>query len=79
MTGNEISAAKTGINSVLEMKCFNGILDENAKMNGIMQINAKYEREKMNSETTIMKTITASFASGFMLCSKPGLLLRSSM
>ena len=47
-------------------------------MKGITQINAKYEREKMKMEATIMKTTTIRLMSGFMLCISPGLLLKSS-
>ena len=78
-TGMEINAAKAGINTVLEIRYFKGIFDDVAKINGIMQIKAKYEREKMKREATIMKTTTIRLTNGFMLCIRPDLLLKSSM
>jgi hypothetical protein len=77
-TGTEIKAANAGMKSVLATKCLSGIFDARAKMKGITQINAKYERENMKMEATIMKTTTIRLMSGFMLCINPGLLLKSS-
>ena len=77
-TGIEITAAKAGINMVLERRYFKGTRDATAKMNGIVQIKAKQDREKMKMEATIMKTTTIRLMSGFMLCISPCLLLKSS-
>ena len=76
--GMEINAAKAGIQMVLERRYFKGTLEANAKIMGIMQINAKYGREKIKREVTIMKTTTIRLMSGLMLCIRPRFPLKSS-
>ena len=78
MMGMEINAAKAGIQTVLERRYFKETLEATAKTKGTMQINAKYGREKMKREATIMKTTATRLISGLMLCNKPRLLLKSS-
>ena len=77
--GMEIKAANTGIQIVLERRCFRGTLDATAIITGIIQINTRYGSEKMKIEATIMKTTTVRLISGLILCISPRLLLKSSM
>jgi len=77
--GREITAAKTGIIAVREKKCMSGILDENANNIGIIQSKAKYDRLKIKREATIIATMAASLAKGFIDCNRPFLLLKSSI
>jgi hypothetical protein len=72
-------AENAGIKRVREKKCLSGILEVTAKKIGTTQINRIYERLKISKEATIIETIATSLARGFIVCSSPFLLLKSSM
>jgi hypothetical protein len=77
-TGKEIKAAKRGMKAVLTKKSFIGTFDASDRVMGIAHISAKMVREGTKSDATTMNKVTASFATGFMDCKNPFLLLTSS-
>jgi hypothetical protein len=76
--GRVIIAANAGMKKTLEATYRRGIWDVTVKIRGTTQISARYGREEMKSEATIMKTIATSLTSGFKACNKPRLPLKSS-